>query len=233
MVRDPGTGGRVKIDMHVHTSGSFDCLSDPQSVVTTALERGLDRICITDHNEIDVALGLRRLHPERIIVGEEIKTAERVDIIGLYLTERIPKGTPAVETCERIHGQGGIVYVPHPFAAAKGSAAVLGRIEKFVDAFEGFNARIHDPALNDRATAWARQRGVPVGAGSDAHTLREIGRAWVELPAFADEPAALLAALHQGALHGRLSSHAVHLASTWAKVRKRLPLSTRTERDVR
>lgn len=123
-----------------------------------------------------------------------------------------------------IHAQGGIVYVPHPFAGGKGGGGrILPEIEEFIDAFEGFNARIHDPALNAKAVAWARERDLPVGAGSDAHTLRELGRAWVELPSFELEPQALLAALRAGSLHGTLSSHAVHVASTWAKVRKRLP----------
>ena len=215
---------RVRIDLHLHTAGSFDCLSDPRAVVERALDAGLDRICITDHNEIETALALRQEYPDHVIVGEEVKTAERVDIIGLYLTDRIPKGTPARETCERIRAQGGIVYVPHPFAGGKGGGgAILHRIADLVDAVEGFNARIHDQALNDRAGAWARERELPVGAGSDAHTLHEIGRAWVNVPDFVDEPRALLAALHEGTIHGKLSSHAVHLASTWAKIRKKLP----------
>lgn len=211
----------MKIDMHLHTSASFDCLSDPHAVVQRALACGLDRICVTDHNEIDAALELARAYPDRIIVGEEVKTRERVDIIGLFLHEKIPQGTPARETCEWIHAQGGIVYVPHPFAGGKGGGgAILPGIEDVIDAFEGFNARIHDPELNERAVAWARARDLPLGAGSDAHTLRELGRAWVELPAFEHEPASFLAALRRGTIQGRASSHLVHVASTWAKAEK-------------
>jgi predicted metal-dependent phosphoesterase TrpH len=211
----------MRIDMHVHTSGSFDSLNEPLAVVQRALELGLDRICVTDHNELDVALRLQREFPGHVIAGEEVKTAERVDVIGLYLSERIPEGTPAVETCRRIRAQGGIVYVPHPFAGGKGGGGrILEQLEGLVDVVEGFNARIHAPALNRRAVEWARARDLPVGGGSDAHTLREIGRGWVELPACADEPAALLAALRQGRTGGVLSSRAVHVASTWAKVHK-------------
>ena len=212
----------MKIDMHLHTSGSFDCLSDPGAVVETALSRGLDRVCITDHNEIDAAVALQKRYPGRVIVGEEVKTAERVDIIGLFLRERIPKGTPARETCERIREQGGIVYVPHPFAGGKGGGgAILDSIEDLIDVFEGFNARIHDPALNERAVAWAQERDLPIGAGSDAHTLGEVGRAWAEIPAF-EGAAGLTAALRRGRIHGTSSSRMVHIASTWAKVHKRL-----------
>ncbi len=204
--------------MHVHTAGSFDCRSDPEAVVARAVEGGLDRLCVTDHNEIDVALALHERHPDRVIVGEEVKTAEGVDIIGLFMRERIPRGTAALETCDRIHDQGGLVYVPHPFGGGKGGGGrILTEIEKEVDVVEGFNARVHRAELNARGVAWARTRGLPVGAGSDAHTLREVGRAWVELPTFAG-PGDMVAALGDATIHGRASSRLVHVASTFAKV---------------
>ena len=219
-----GTGrgtGRIKLDMHLHTCGSFDCLTDPHELVARAGACGIDRICVTDHNAIAVAQQLASDYPERVIVGEEVKTAERVDIIGLYIRELIPQGTPALETCERIRSQGGIVYVPHPFAGGKGGGGrLLVQIEHAIDVLEAFNARLHDPTLNERAATWARARRLPLGAGSDAHTLHEVGRAWVELPPFDNEPGALLAALRDATIHGTPSSRVVHVASAWAKTRK-------------
>jgi predicted metal-dependent phosphoesterase TrpH len=218
------SAARIRIDMHLHTRRSFDSLNDPDAVLRTARERGLDVICVTDHNQIATALELKLRFPERIIVGEEVKTAEGVDVIGLYIHEVIPKGTPALETCQRIHDQGGIVYVPHPYAPGKGGdGRLLDVIADHVDAIEGFNARIHDPALNERAVRWGREHDVPLGAGSDAHTLREIGRAYADVPAFEDSPYGLLHALRRGTIHGEASSRAVHVASTYAKVRKFLP----------
>lgn len=215
-------GRRVRIDMHVHTRGSYDCLSDPVAVVERAAARGIDWVCITDHNEIDVALRMKERYPDRVIVGEEVRTAEGVDVIGLFLSDRIPKGTPARETCERIREQGGIVYVPHPFAGGKGGGGrILPEIGDMVDAVEGFNGRIHYRRLNDQAVAWARERNLPLGAGSDAHTLFEVGRTYVELPAFEDSPGAFLEALRNGRLHGHYSSFLVHAASTYAKFHKR------------
>lgn len=212
---------RVRIDMHLHTAASFDCVNEPDRVLERALEAGMDWICVTDHNEIDAALDLQSRFPDRVIAGEEVKTEPGVDLIGLFLTERIPEGTPPRETCERIHDQGGLVYVPHPFAGGKGGGgALLAGIEDLVDAVEGFNARIHAQRLNDRAVAWARERGLPLGAGSDAHTLGEVGRGHALLPPFRPEPASFLRSLRQATLHGRSSSRLVHIASTLAKLRR-------------
>ncbi len=211
----------MRIDMHLHTRRSFDCLNDPDRVVAAARAAGLDRICVTDHNEIEAALALKRAYPDFIIVGEEVKTGEGVDIIGLFVTELIPKGTPARETCMRIHAQGGIVYMPHPFAAGKGGGGfILPVVEDLVDAVEGFNARIHDQALNERAVAWATERGLPLGAGSDAHSYAELGRGSVVVAPFEDSADGLLAALRDGHIQGRESPRSVHIASTYAKLHK-------------
>lgn len=213
----------MRVDMHIHTSGSFDCLSPPEAVLRIARSRGIDRICVTDHNEIDAARRLRDSHPDRVIVGEEVKTAERVDVIGLFIEERIPKGTPARETCERIRAQGGLVYMPHPFARGKGGGGrILMEIGDLIHIVEGFNARLHDPVLNERAMMWAKNADLPVGAGSDAHTLREVGRAYVDMPSFEMTPDSFLEAVAAGRIRGRRSRRHVHLFSTWAKVRKRM-----------
>jgi dephospho-CoA kinase len=209
----------MRMDMHIHTRISFDCRSHPDAVVARALERGLARICITDHNEIEAALDLAERYPHLVIPGEEVKTAEGVDITGLYVREWIPKGTPARETCEQIRAQGGLVYVPHPFAGGKGGGGrILPQIRDLVDIVEGFNARLHSPELNRSAQAWAAEHGLPQGAGSDAHTLGEIGNGYVELPSFRNDPDSLISALRQGAIHGRTASRLVHVASTVAKL---------------
>lgn len=218
--QERGREGRpMRVDMHVHTRLSFDCLSRPDAVVGTVLARGLDRVCITDHNEIEAALELADRYPNRVIPGEEVKTREGVDIIGLYLTEWIPKGTPARETCERIRAQGGLVYVPHPFAGGKGGGGrILDGIQDLVHVVEGFNGRIHTSVLNARAQEWARERGLPLGAGSDAHTLGEIGNGHVEVPPFSNDAPSFLTALQDATVHGREASRLVHLASTVAKL---------------
>jgi dephospho-CoA kinase len=223
-----GAPSRFRLDLHVHTAGSWDCLSEPREVLERAMARGLDRIAITDHNRLGVGLRMAEEHPDRIIPGEEVKTAEGIDVIGLYLSEEIAEGTPAAETVERIRDQGGIAYLPHPYAAGKGGRGrYADELRALVDVVEVFNGRLHPGRLNLPAEELASRHGCLRGAGSDAHTLFEIGSVSVQVPSHPNRPEALLRALASGRIEGRTNSSLVHLASTWAKVRKRLPGGSR------
>jgi predicted metal-dependent phosphoesterase TrpH len=215
---------RLRIDLHLHTRGSWDSLSDPEAVLRRAEERGIGRIAITDHDRIAVALQMAERYPDRVIPGEEVRTAEGIDLIGLYLSEEIPRGTPAREVCERIRAQGGISYLPHPFAAGKGGSGRLAEaLAPLVDVIEVYNSRLRQEGKNELARELAARHDRPGGAGSDAHTVGEIGGAWVELPWHPNEPAALLEALRLGEVVGRPAPLGAFVASNWAKLRKRLP----------
>ncbi len=214
-----------RVDLHMHTNASSDCLHSPADVVRQARDIGLDRIAITDHNEIEGAFEGRDIDPDLVIVGEEVRTDEGLDLIGLFLTEHIPRGGTFRDVAEEIRRQGGVVYVPHPFDSRRGTTEeFLEGVRDSIDAVEGFNARIHDPRRNQRAQNWALANGFPVGAGSDAHLLSEIGQTRVVMPSFSG-PADFLVALSDGRIEGRASSHFVHVGSTWAKIARKLGIS--------
>jgi dephospho-CoA kinase len=222
--RPVATGPEMCLDLHLHTVGSWDCLSDPDAVLARAADKGIDRIAITDHNELGVARMMAARHPDRVIPGEEVKTAEGIDVIGLYLHETIPKGTPALETIDRIRAQGGIPYLPHPFARGKGGGgAHVDRLAPLVDVVEVFNARLHPEALNAPTQPVVARFGRLPSVGSDAHTVGEIGNVRLRVPRHDNTPSELRRALARATWEGREASRLVHLASTWAKVRKRLP----------
>lgn len=222
--RPVATGPTIHLDLHLHTVGSWDSLNDPEALLARAAEQGIDRLAMTDHNELWVARAMAERYPDRVIPGEEVKTAEGIDVIGLYLHDKIPKGTPAVETIQRIRDQGGIPYLPHPFARGKGGGGrYVDELAPLVDVVEVFNARLHPDTLNAPTGPVVARFGRLASAGSDAHTVGEIGNVHLEVPAHENRPEALRRALARATWRGREASRLVHLGSTWAKVRKKLP----------
>ena len=147
--------------------------------------------------------------PVRVIVGEEIRT-QAGEVIGLFLTERIPYVLPVADVVARIRAQGGLVYLPHPFDPARGSvgAAADGLCAAgMADVIEVFNAKIADQDLNARAADLAARWGLPGGAGSDAHDPAGVGAAYLEMPDF-DGPGEFLAALASARVAGEYRGHA-------------------------
>ncbi len=165
------------------------------------MRQRLDGVAVLDPDEISCAQELQRQARFCVIVGEEIDTLQG-GIAGLFLRERVPPKLSATDTIDRIHDQGGLVMIPHPLARGtpgKIQARALEQILDRVDIIEGYNART-PLAQDDRAARHlARQHGLPVSAGSDAHFGFEVGRAWVEMSAFRS-PAEFLSGLH----HARL-----------------------------
>ncbi len=197
----------------------------PERMVEVCRQRGVDVLAVTDHNQLEGALELQKLAPFRVIPSEEIRTSEG-EIIGYFLREYVAPGQSPEETARQVRDQGGIVGVPHPFDALRSSAIRREALDRLVslglvDLIEAFNARMVRPQDNDRALAYAHEHGLPVVAGSDAHTYAEIGAACVEIRPF-DGAQDFLEAVREGVLSAQLSPWPVHLASTWAKVSRKM-----------
>ncbi|MBI4332153.1 MAG: PHP domain-containing protein [Chloroflexi bacterium] len=208
----------LKADLHLHTAHSLDCTVPLEEVIESCLKKGINCLAVTDHGNITGALKMKRIAPFKVIVGEEILTKEG-EVIGFFLQEGIPSGLPLEETIDRIKAQGGLVNVPHPLDRFRLSAirpAALHRIASQIDIIEAFNSRTPLYRDSERASVFAHRHGLPVCAGSDAHTPQEIGNAYMEIPDFST-PEEFLQSLRLGKLHGERSSFAVHIASTWSR----------------
>jgi len=203
--------GWVRVDCHLHTVASGDAVTTLEQIAERAARERIDVVCITDHNETSAAMSAAAgaLSGLRVIVGEEIRTQEG-EVIGLFLTERIPYVLPVAEVIARIRAQAGLVYLPHPFDPARrslGAAAERLCAEGMADIVEVFNAKVADRTANDQAAALARRWDLPGGAGSDAHDPFGIGAAYLEMPDF-DGPAGFLASLRSACVHGEYRPHA-------------------------
>ncbi|MEW6241459.1 MAG: PHP domain-containing protein, partial [Chloroflexota bacterium] len=193
-----------------------------QALVETCRRKGIDRVVVTDHNSIAGAREAQKLDPARVIVGEEIMTT-RGEILAAFVTEEIPAGLSPQETIRRLREQGAFVSVSHPFDEwRKGGWRLddLLEILPLVDAIEGFNSRCMLPRFNARAMEFARERGVPITVGSDAHAAFELGRATLTLPPF-EGPDELRAVIHRGVARTRWSPPWFHLASRFASFQTR------------
>lgn len=211
----------LRADLHVHTCYSRDCSTPLKQLVSRCVEVGINCVAISDHNTIAGALKLKDMAPFKVIIAEEVMTSAG-ELIGLFLTVEIPKGLPAEEAIARIKSQGGLIAIPHPFGRSplQNSNNLLSKeILSQVDIIEVFNSRTPFPNSSARAWRLALERGLATSAGSDAHTIREIGRAYVEMPEF-DNSGKFLDCLSRGRIFGRRSSPLIHLATTWVKVSK-------------
>jgi hypothetical protein len=168
----------IAVDLHMHTNHSHDCATPVDKLLETAKARGLGAIAVTDHNEVSGALEARaQADGIKVIVGEEVKTADQGEVIGLFIEEKIPRGLTLEETIAEIRRQGGLVYVPHPFDRmhAVPDYEHLLKVVEDVDAIEVFNPRVAFSSFNDEAAVFAGKYRIVAGAGSDSHVVQGLG----------------------------------------------------------
>lgn len=205
--------------MHVHTCYSYDCRSSLTRIIDRCLKTGINCLNVCDHNTVEGALRLRDTAPFKIIVSEEILTHQG-EIIGAFLSETIPAGLGVSEAIKRIRAQGGLVGVPHPFDNMLRHGLgieVLSAIVDDIDFIEVYNSRSPLTEAGNKSLQFAGDHGLPGSAGSDAHSIGEIGNAYVQMADF-DGPQEFLKSLAGATVEGRQASFGVHFASTWAKV---------------
>jgi predicted metal-dependent phosphoesterase TrpH len=222
--RNPEQNPMWKVDLHSHTIFSRDCLTRPEDLIDQARAIGLDKLAVTEHNNLAGALYAKKLDPDLIIVGEEIKTTHG-EIIAYFVREEVPPGLSPQETIRRLRDQGAVISIPHPLDSMRRSAMGLANVLTIiddVDALEVRNARCVRSPDNDAAIGLATQHNKLLTAGSDAHTLAELGQCHLLLPPFADNAESFRLALAQAQPQGQVSPFWPHFASTWAKWRKRI-----------
>jgi hypothetical protein len=176
----------VRIDLHLHSRYSHDGQSTLEELIERCAECGLDRIALTDHNTVEGALALAEIAPDLAIVGEEAKTREG-EVIGLFITRRLPPYMRAEDVMDMIHEMGGLTYVPHPLDRHRSnfSAERIAELADRIDIIETYNAWC-EPAENQAAARLARELEKVSATGSDAHAAGELGRSWMEIADYAN-----------------------------------------------
>lgn len=223
-----GRTDTIDVDFHVHTCYSPDSIITFEMLVEFSRARNLDVVAIMDHDVIEGAFEFRRMADAarsrgewapRVLVGEEVRTSGG-EICGLFLSELVPKGLSPLETMRIIRGQGGLVYVPHPFDILKLKrlrARELEELEGMIDIIEEFNGKPRFPGANCLARRFLDGHGFVRAAGSDSHEPTHLGAARVTMREF-EGPRDLLENLRSARITGRRYSP---LSSARVRVRMR------------
>jgi predicted metal-dependent phosphoesterase TrpH len=171
----------LRVDLHLHSNFSHDGQSSLEELVARSREVRLDRIALTDHNTVEGALELALMAPDLTIVGEEAKTREG-EVIGLFITDRLAPYLTPEEVMDLIHKMGGLTYLPHPIDRHRSHFRPERVVEMAdrIDIIETYNPWC-DAAANAAAAGLAADLGKVAATGSDAHSVQELGRSWMEI----------------------------------------------------
>ncbi|WP_418282364.1 PHP domain-containing protein [Halorubrum sp. DTA98] len=192
----------LSVELHTHSELSHDGRDPVGLLLEQAAAVGLDALAVTDHDEIDASFEAAERAPDYGlvgIVGMEV-TCAAGHVLAFGVDDLVESGLPFDETLDRIHDQGGIAVVPHPFQKTRHGVAAHVSDEQLAnaDAIEVYNSRLFTGRANRQAETFAVRHGLPMTAGSDAHISEMVGQAVTEVGANDRTAAAILSAIADG-----------------------------------
>jgi predicted metal-dependent phosphoesterase TrpH len=218
----------LSVELHAHSALSYDGRDPVEDLLARAESAGLDALAVTDHDEIDASLEAVSLAPEYGLVGipgMEISSAAG-HVLALGVEELVPADLPFDETLDRIRDAGGIAIVPHPFQSTRHGVArhISDAQLASADAIEVYNSRLLTGLANRKAERFAKENGVPMTAGSDAHIAEMVARAVTEVDTDDRSARAILDAICAGetSVVGRRTPWRVSLQQALSGVPRRV-----------
>lgn len=164
-------------DLHVHTTFSACSSISAEKLVGQAKTKGLDGVCITDHDTMAVKNHLEEGLQKNglcVIFGMEYTTSQG-DFLVFGPFEGLPLGMPARRLLDIVDREGGVAVAAHPFRCIRKTEQEL-LSAGYCRILEGINGR-NLTTENSAALHLAEQHNIHIVNGSDAHSLPEIGQA--------------------------------------------------------
>jgi len=164
------------IDLHLHTSEFSPCSKvSLEEIISEAIRKGLDGICITDHDNMLVkrAIEGKPLKDLLIVVGIEVLTTEG-DILVFGVDDLPKEKVSALELTNHVLQRGGITIAAHPFR--NNDRGVKRGIKNLpaLNIVEGYNGNT-SLDNNLKAVEIAKEVNKPIVSSSDAHTVERVG----------------------------------------------------------
>jgi predicted metal-dependent phosphoesterase TrpH len=191
------------IDLHCHTKVHSPCSAlTPEALVRAAQARGLDGVCMTEHDALWPPEEIARVAAEMrflVLRGMEVTTE-----VGHVLVFGLERHDPAMATLAELHrivrAEGGLMYLAHP-SRRYGSLPPDDLASAFdsVEVQNGTEGQLQ----NDNASRLARGLRLPGIGGSDAHSVREVGVCATQFGDDVRDEASFLVALRAGAYHAQ------------------------------
>ena len=180
----------MRIDLHVHTVPKSPCsVLDPLDLIKSAVQAGLDGICLTEHQALWEKREVEALASAggiKIFRGNEF-TTNQGDVLVFGYYEDIKELLMIQDLRDAVLRAGGFMVAAHPFRGFKTfgigqlqmtlEQACKRKIFRYVDAVEIGNGKLSQPE-NEMSQNVAAQLGLLGTVGSDAHRADEIGK-WV------------------------------------------------------
>jgi predicted metal-dependent phosphoesterase TrpH len=203
----------MKADLHVHSFHSGlarhwawlharECYSTPEDVYRVARQRGMDLVCITDHDSIDGCLEFLERHPDApdFIIGEEISCAVpdapglRIHLGAIGMTEAAHREVQRLrdsvfDVARYLREQGVFCVMNHLFMLFDDQVPVEAYVRQalaLAPGLETHNGAMlveHNTFVAEIAASITTAGMQPVAiGGSDAHLLRYVGTTYTAAP---------------------------------------------------
>lgn len=166
----------MRFDLHVHTAISPCSDLHIDDILRHSKARGLDGVCITDHNSMEINGYLKEGVQEDglcVLFGMEYDTPDG-DFLIFGPFEDIPAGLPSAQLLRFVERNGGAAVAAHPFRSGRSvrEDVVSGGLCRIVESINGRNAKRE----NESVDSWRQRFVLSECGGSDAHSLHELGK---------------------------------------------------------
>jgi len=175
----------ICVDLHLHTRFSFDASISPR-FLADALDTHpvIKGVAVTDHNTLEGYFHVRRFaaaYEDVVIVPGVEVTTMLGDVIVLGVEEKPAYWSSLESVVDFAHQRNGVIVVPHPFRGG-GIGDAAKKIPSELGAVEVLNPD-STAEENQMAEMLAKARNMPGVAGSDAHHVSQMWKAYTQIDA--------------------------------------------------